>query len=162
MAKSRRHPEPDSVNRLFKAAEPSADGKPPDDGGLPFEEWLKHRLRFGLKDDTIIVFIPSHTRDKTRLTDQDVWASQALELLGKLYGGATGFKSLVGIWKDDDGTLLDDEPFMIQSLAQRADIEDPEKLEQLAAFLKRMGKNTNQGAVGVVFNDAIHFVRKYE
>jgi hypothetical protein len=31
-----------------------------------FPEWLKGRLRFGLADDCVILFIPSHARDKKR------------------------------------------------------------------------------------------------
>jgi hypothetical protein len=131
---------------------------------LSIQDWLRQRLRFGRADDSVIVFIPSHARDKTRLTDQDVWASQALELLGKLYGGATGFRDLRGIWRDDEdgGKLLDDEPIMIQSLAKRADVEDEKKLEELGAFLKLMGKKTRQGAIAVVINDAIHYITKYD
>src|SRR6266478_4202457 len=80
-----------------------------------FPEWLKGRLRFGLADDCVIIFIPSHARDKSRLKDQAEWASQALDLMGKLYGGATGFTELCGIWRDDenDGQLLTDKPIMI-------------------------------------------------
>ncbi len=129
-----------------------------------FPEWLKGRLRFGLADDCVILFIPSHARDKSRLKDQAEWASQALDLMGKLYGGATGFTELCGIWRDDenDGQLLTDEPIMIQSLAKREDVEDPAKIGELASFLKRMGKKTKQGAVAVVFNNAIHFISNYD
>lgn len=136
-----------------------------DDDGKPlFEEWLRHKLRFGKSDDTIIIFIPSHQRDKTPVNDQDVWASQALDLMGKLFGGATAFTNLRGIWRDDEdgGKLLDDAPIMVQSLAKRADVEDQEKLVEFAAFLRLMGKKLKQGAIGVVFNDAIHFISKYD
>ncbi len=51
---------------------------------------------------------------------------------------------------------------MIQSLARRADVEEESNLEELAGFLKRMGKNTKQGAIGVVFNDAIHFITDFK
>jgi hypothetical protein len=133
-------------------------------GEPSFQEWWRQRLRFGRADDTVIIFIPSHARDKTRLNNQDAWASQALELMGKLYGGATGFTELRGIWRDDEdgGKLLDDEPIMIQSLAKRADVEDEGKLEELARFLKLMGKKTKQGAIAVVFNDAIHFNTNFD
>lgn len=129
-----------------------------------FPEWLKGRLRFGLADDCVILFIPSRARDKSRLNDQAEWASQALELMGRLYGGATGYKALCGIWRDDEngGQLLDDEPIMIQSLAKRQDVEDHVKIGELANFLKRMGKKTKQGAVAVVFNNAIHFISNYD
>lgn len=135
---------------------------PPADPTFP--KWLEGRLRFGLADDCVILFVPSHARDKSRLKDQAEWASQALELMGKLYGGATGFTQLTGIWRDDenDGQLLDDKPIMIQSLARREDVENPAKIGELAIFLKRMGKTTKQGAVAVVFNNAIHFISNYD
>lgn len=147
------------MSKAKEKAEPEA--APAD---LSFPEWLKARLRFGLADDCVILFIPSHARDKSRLRDQAEWASQALELMGKLYGGATGFSGLTGIWRDDDngGQLLDDKPIMIQSLAKRTDVEDQAKIGELGNFLKRMGKTTKQGAVAVVFNNAIHFISKYD
>ena len=150
--------------RLSKSSEHSVGVDVSDVGEASLEQWLQQRLRFGRADDSVIVFIPSHARDKTRLPDQDKWASEALELLGNLYGGATGFTNLRGIWRDDEngGELLDDEPIMIQSLAKRADVEDPQKLRRLADFLKLMGKRTRQGAVAIVINDAIHFITKYE
>ncbi len=51
---------------------------------------------------------------------------------------------------------------MIQSLAKRDDVDDPEKIGQLANFLKRMGKTTKQGAVAVIFNNAIHYISNYD
>jgi hypothetical protein len=51
---------------------------------------------------------------------------------------------------------------MIQSLAKREDVENPANIDELATFLKRMGKTTKQGAVAVVFNNAIHFISNYE
>jgi hypothetical protein len=146
-------------------SKPKAKGEPEAASSDPsFPEWLQGRLRFGLADDCVIVFIPSHARDKSKLKDQAEWASQALELMGRLYGGATGFTGLTGIWRDDenDGQLLDDKPIMIQSLAKREDVEDQAKIVELASFLKRMGKTTKQGAVAVVFNNAIHFISNYD
>ncbi len=84
--------------------------------------------------------------------------------MGKLFGGATAFTGLSGIWRDDEdgGKLLDDKPIMIQCLAKRDDVEKSENIEELAAFLKYMGKTTKQGAVAIVFNNAIHFISDYD
>lgn len=84
--------------------------------------------------------------------------------MGKLYGGATGFTHLCGIWRDDEngGKLLEDKPIMIQSLARREDVENPANIDEMAKFLKRMGKTTKQGAVAIVFNNAIHFISNYD
>lgn len=146
-------------------AKQKADAEPETVETSPsFPEWLKGRLRFGVADDCVILFVPSHARDQSRLKDQTEWASQALDLMGKLYGGATGFNNLCGIWRDDDngGKLLTDNPIMIQSLARREDVENQEKIDELVSFLKRMGKATKQGAVAVIFNNAIHFISEYD
>src|SRR4051812_21374896 len=108
------------------------DGQSSGSGGeQPLHDWLRERMRLGRGDDTVIIFIPSHERDgKTEVKDQDVWASQGLELMGKLFGGATGFPNLRGIWRDDEqgGRMLEDRPIMIQSLAKRADVENVGKV----------------------------------
>src|SRR5262245_12514456 len=122
-----------SVAKTKAKAEPLAAATDPS-----FPEWLEGRLRFGLADDCVILFVPSHARDHSKIKDQDRWSSQALELMGKLYGGATGFTGLSGIWRDDEnnGKLLEDKPIMIQSLAKREDVEDQDKISELATFLK--------------------------
>ena len=116
---------PTTRDKPLSKAKPRAESAAaPADPSFP--EWLQGRLRFGIADDCVIIFIPSHARDKSRLKDQAEWASQALDLMGRLYGGATGFPGLAGIWRDDEngGQLLDDKPIMIQSLAKREDVED--------------------------------------
>jgi hypothetical protein len=125
------------VSKAKAKAKPDA---PPADPSFP--EWLAGRLRFGLADDCVILFVPSHARDKSRLKDQAEWASQALELMGKLYGGATGFTQLTGIWRDDenDGQLLDDKPIMIQSLAARGRCR-PGEDRRAGEFLEANGEN---------------------
>ena len=124
------------------------------------------RLRFGQPDDQVILFIPSHDKSDPpkRLTDQDIWASQGLDLFGQLYGGATALRAVQGVWKeetDGHGRLLYDSPIMIQSLAQRADVEDQRKLRLLLDFAKRMGQATNQACVAISINDVIHFISDY-
>jgi hypothetical protein len=109
-------------------------------------------------DDTIIMFIPSHDASQKPLTNQDVWAHNGLELFSRLYGGATAFTSLRGIWRTEDGTDLLDEPVLIQSLAKREDAEDEAKLGELASFLRRMRHDMNQKCVAVICNDTIHYV----
>lgn len=126
-----------------------------------FEEWFKGQLRFGLNNDTVIIFVPSHDRNGARVTKQDIWAEKTIQTLGRLYGGATGFKDLIGVWVDDDGKVYDDTPMMIQSLAKRIDTEDLKKVEELGKFCKEMGKDLKQKSIGVIFNDAIHFIQDF-
>ena len=50
---------------------------------------------------------------------------------------------------------------MIECYAQRSDVEDSEKLTELLAFMKRMGKETNQAAVGLVVNSVFHEIKDF-
>jgi len=113
-------------------------------------------------DDSIIVMIPSHdgSRPQKELTDQDEWADAGLKLFSRLYGGATAFTALRGIWRDVDGTDLLDEPVMIQSLVRREDAENEAKLTELAEFARRLCRETNQECVAVICNDTIHYIHR--
>ena len=128
-----------------------AKGKTP---SKPDVEALRAAVVGERSDDTVIIFIPSHdsSRPQKRLTDQDVWADTGLRLFSHLYGGATAFTTLRGVWKDDDGTDLFDEPIMIQSLANREDAEDEAKLEELAEFSQRLCRETKQKCVAIMCN----------
>lgn len=119
-------------------------------------------LRFA-KHETVILFVPSHDKSSPQkpIDDQALWARGALELFGKLYGGATAFKSLEGIWKDEKDRLLYDQPVMVQSLATRSACEDPGRLHKLLVFCAKMGRETNQAAVAVVFSNVIHYVTEF-
>ena len=127
----------------------------------PDVEALRAAVVGDRSDDQIIIFIPSHdsSRPQKRLADQDVWADSALRLFSRLYGGATAFTALRGIWRTEDGIDLLDEPIMIQSLAKREDAESEAKLEELIGFAQRLCRETRQECVAVIGNNAIHYVR---
>lgn len=124
---------------------------------------IAESLRSGYRDDTVILFVPSHDRSDPpkEITDQDMWANEALQLFGRLYKGATAFRQLTGIWNDGVNKPLPDRPIMIQSLAKRAAVENIANLEELVAFAKRMGKTLNQACVGLVFNDVFHEITDF-
>ena len=46
--------------------------------------------------NTVIIFIPSHDKKDKELKDEQQWASEALEMFARLFGGATGFTGLLG------------------------------------------------------------------
>ena len=97
----------------------------------------------------LVTFVPSADREGKPIT-QDAWVTKVLELLGSLFGGATAFPKARGVWRDDrqGGKLLFDEPVLVQCYTSR---------ELIAAnhgtvldFLVRLGRQTNQAAVGFV------------
>lgn len=60
----------------------------------------------------IVMFIPSVARDGVTAIDQDYWVGEALELFGRVFGGATAYPKAKGVWRDDErgGELVKDEP----------------------------------------------------
>jgi hypothetical protein len=118
-------------------------------------------LQADKRQDLVILIIPSHDKDENELQNQEWWASSAMELFAELYRGATAFKTFAGIYKCDDGKVLHDRPIMIESYVQRADLENREKLFSLLDFVKRMGRETRQAAVGLVVNSVFHEITDF-
>ena len=87
--------------------------------------------------------------------------TQALSVLGRLFGGATAYPRAQGVWRDDDrgGALVFDEPVVMHCYTTPSDIEDSEKLSELGKFCRRMGRETNQGEVGLVVGDEYIAIR---
>lgn len=98
----------------------------------------------------ILMFIPSVDRFGAPV-DQPMWTDEALAVLGKLFGGATALPAGRGSWWDSDlGALLHESIVVIFCLASAEQTSDVELLKDLGDFLCRMGREANQGEVGVV------------
>ncbi|HEY3323517.1 MAG TPA: hypothetical protein VGP72_23895 [Planctomycetota bacterium] len=97
----------------------------------------------------LVLFIPSVDRDG-KPCRQEAWKNSALVMLGELFGGATAFPKGEGVWRDDErgGKLVFDEPYIVHCYTNARDLR--KNASDLRASLVRMGKETNQGAVGFV------------
>ena len=109
----------------------------------------------------LVLFVPSVERDGISPIDQDAWVDAALEMLGRVFGGATAFPRAKGIWRDDQraGSLVRDQPVVIHCYTTPEDIQADANLDALGQFCRRLGRDTNQGEVGLVIGDeylAIH------
>jgi len=109
----------------------------------------------GRKTLLVVLFIPSVERNGVSPVDQDSWIDDALELFGRLFGGATAYPKARGIWRDDerDGVLVKDEPVLIHCYMNPDDISDEVNQAELGQFCRRMGRAINQGEVGLVVGD---------
>jgi hypothetical protein len=87
--------------------------------------------------------------------DQDRWVEGALEMLGRVFGGATAYPRARGIWRDDErrGALVKDEPVLIHCYMRPDHISDEANQAELSSFCRRMGRETNQGEIGLVIGD---------
>ena len=103
----------------------------------------------------VVLFVPSVERDGVTAINQEHWVGEALETLGRLFGGATAFPRARGVWRDDErgGALVKDEPVVVHCYTTPADLADSNRLSQFGSFCRRMGRETNQGEVGLVIGD---------
>lgn len=106
----------------------------------------------------LTLFIPSVDRD-TQPIEQGRWEQEALELLGKCLGGATAFPKGRGVWRDDQqqGKLIFDETIVIHCYTNKAALEVCR--EDIRRFIKKLGTEAKQGAVGLVIDRTYFEVR---
>jgi len=111
----------------------------------------------------VVLFVPSVERDGVTPIDQDTWVSAALELFGRVFGGATAYPKARGIWRDDErgGALVKDEPVLIHCYTTPEDIEHAGKLAELRDFCHRMGRDAKQGEIGLVVGDEYFAIREF-
>jgi len=136
------------------------------------EKWRKRRkkpgrrqplLKGGRKRVLVVLFVPSVERDGRTPTDQDRWVEAALEMFGRVFGGATAYPKAKGIWRDDEqyGVLVRDEPVVVHCYTTPADIEEPGNLGELGSFCRTMGREARQGEVGLVIGDEYFAIREF-
>lgn len=103
----------------------------------------------------VILFIPSKDREGQEI-DQEYWVDESLRVVGQFFRGGTAFPPGKGVWRDDTrgGQLLFETTVMILSFVDPNDLTD--HVLELKAFLLRLGRETNQGEVGVVI-DGIYY-----
>ena len=83
--------------------------------------------------------------------------------MGLAFGGATAFPPARGVWRDDDrgGRLIYDDPVIVFSYAQESALTGP-AAEQLSTFLMRLGRDTNQGEVGIFVDGNYYGIQNFE
>ena len=120
-------------------------------------------LSTGRKRVLVVLVVPSVERDGVSTIDQPFWVDAALEMLGRVFGGATAFPKAKGIWRDDErgGTLIRDEPVIVHCYTTPDDIEDGGNLAALGGFCRKLGRETRQGEVGLVVGDEYFAIRDF-
>jgi hypothetical protein len=110
-----------------------------------------------------VLFIPSVERDGSTSIDQPLWVDAGLEMFGRVFGGATAYPKAIGIWRDDkrDGVLVKDEPVIMHCYTTPADIQDDRNLGELGSFCRKMGRETNQGEIGLVVGDEYFAIQDF-
>jgi hypothetical protein len=120
-------------------------------------------LSGGRKRVLVVLFVPSVERDGTTSIDQQHWLDAALEMFGRVFGGATAYPRAKGIWRDDQkgGALVKDEPVVVHCYTTPIDIENSLNLAELGRFCRRMGREAGQGEIGLVIGDEYFAIRDF-
>ena len=113
--------------------------------------------------EQVTLFIPSVDRHGEGI-DQAYWSEQALTTFGTLFRGATAFPPGRGVWRDDErgGALVYDDTQMVTSYVPGELLSDEVVLNRLRTFLCRMGREADQGEVGIVINSTYFGIVDYE
>ena len=59
------------------------------------------------------------------------------------------------------GKDLKDKPILVESFTELEQVKSPDALDNLAFFMKRMGKETKQAAVAVVIDNTFHEISEF-
>ena len=128
---------------------------------LPADPQDVFRSTLPVGSSLVVVFVPSKNRDGMPI-EQDRWVDEVLQTLGRQFRGATAYPRGRGVWRDDSrgGELLMEEPVIVFTYAASADLTKA-ALTALYATLSRMGRDTNQGEIGVVIDARYYGITDY-
>jgi hypothetical protein len=123
------------------------------------EQVLRSSLPVGTS--LIVVFVPSKDRDGQAI-DQERWVTEVLNTLGILFRGATAYPRGRGVWRDDQrgGALIAEEPVIVFSYVAGGDLNQG-SLSSLYQTLAKMGRESQQGEVGVVIDGKYYGITDY-
>ena len=106
------------------------------------------------------IYIPNKDQDGAPVA-QEKWVEEALLLLSDVGGVATAMPPVAGAWRNPaTGMLIREEPVVIYSYVTGEGFRA--HLTRLVEFVKRLGRETNQGAVGVEFDGAFLMIEKFD
>jgi hypothetical protein len=114
----------------------------------------------GISVQSFSIYIPNKDRTGREIGNQRHWVLEALALLGMIGGGATAMPPVEGIWLDEQGQFVWENPVVVYTYI-RLDAFIAH-LPQLREFLHRMGRQTNQGEVAFEFDRRFFRIRTFD
>jgi hypothetical protein len=96
------------------------------------------------------IYVPNKDRGGEPV-DRAKWIDAALRLLTDIAGGATAMPPVTRAWRNPQtGQVVIEEPVIVYAYVRPAPFVA--RLPELAAFVRRMGRETNQGAIALEFD----------
>lgn len=129
------------------------------DPSINVESILRTSLPTGAS--LLVTFVPNKDRNAQPI-DQEYWVDQVLTTLGNLFRGATAYPRGRGVWRDDSqgGRLIVEEPVIVFSYVA-PELITVESLTEFRQTVCRMGRETNQGEIGVVLDGKYYGIVDY-
>jgi hypothetical protein len=114
----------------------------------------------GLSAQAFTIYVPNKDCEGIEIGNQRRWVLEALELLGEINGGATAMPPCEGVWRNEQGDVIQEQPVVVYSYIV------PElflaSLPRIREFLHRMGRETKQGEVVAEFDGMFYRIRQYD
>jgi hypothetical protein len=114
----------------------------------------------GISIQSFAIYVPNKDKHGKEIGNQRQWVLEALELLGTVGGGATAMPPVEGIWLDDEGEFVWENPIIVYSYVKTDQFLA--RLPHLRAFLHRMGRETKQGEVAFEFGGRFYRIRTFD
>ncbi|HEY0071539.1 MAG TPA: Crp/Fnr family transcriptional regulator [Chloroflexia bacterium] len=112
---------------------------------------LSDRLK---RTNQVRMYIPT-TVDVDQQLDTSAYVTQALELLGELFGGATS-DSAEGVWRSEHDGLVGETVYIVTSYVTRSDLD--RHLERILDFVDRLKHELKQEAMALEVNEKLMLI----
>ena len=112
------------------------------------------------KNSYVAVFVPSRTRSGYDI-DHASWVQEAVEVLSQLFGGATAVEGFGGWFDEECGQVLTERVSMVVSFISEEEWNRA-KVRELRRFLHRMGRETEQGEVGLLVQNCFYRIVRFD
>jgi hypothetical protein len=115
------------------------------------KHFLKNCIKLGCN---VKIYVPSTTNiDKPQ--DNILWENSSLELLSRIFGGATSTKAL-GCWLSQSGALVKEGVTLVISYTTQEDLE--KNIDEVYDFCLKMKTELKQEAISLEVNGELYFV----
>jgi len=112
-------------------------------------------------DHTLRVYVPSHDCYGAPLVDQASWVELVSRTLASLAGGVTVAPAVRGGWLNGEtGQMVYESPVVVLAYLTHAQLRAA--LPEVRALLHRMGRETNQGAIGFELDGQFAMIETYD
>jgi hypothetical protein len=105
------------------------------------------------------IYVPNKDRDGNEIGNQRQWVLDALKLLGPVGGGATAMPPVEGVWIDDQGEFVWENPVVVYTYIKPD--EFAAGLRQIREFLHRLGRETKEGEIAFEFDGRFYRIRQF-